>query len=72
VAGANRRLLPTATAPGSSLEHLGLRDPALIEELGLGYAPGGNLRRHLAEQGYGLEVLFDTGLIHAATLSAGA
>jgi hypothetical protein len=57
-----------------SLEHLGLRDPALIEELGLGYAPGGNLRRHLAEQGYGLEVLFDTGLIHAraATLSADA
>ena len=30
----------------------GLRDPALIAELGIGYAPGGNLRRHLAAQGY--------------------
>ena len=47
------------------LEHRGLRDPALIEELGIGYAPGGNLRRHLADQGYGLDVLLDTGLINA-------
>jgi DNA primase len=30
------------------LEHRGLRDPALIEKLGIGYAAGGNLRRHLA------------------------
>jgi DNA primase len=30
------------------LEQRGLYDPALIEELGIGYAPGGNLRRHLA------------------------
>jgi len=30
----------------------GLQDPDLIAELGLGYAPGGNLRRHLADLGY--------------------
>jgi DNA primase len=45
------------------LEQRGLRDPALIEELGIGYAPGGNLRSHLAAQGYSFESLLDTGLI---------
>src|ERR1700730_14128063 len=29
------------------LEHRGLRGAEVIEELGIGYAPGGNLRRHL-------------------------
>ena len=29
------------------LERRGVHDPALIEELRIGYAPGGNLRRHL-------------------------
>ena len=47
------------------LERRGLRDPALIEELGIGYAPGGNLRRHLATQGYSLELLLDMGLINS-------
>ena len=42
----------------------GLHSPALIEELGIGYAPGGNLRRHLAALGYSLDQLFDTGLIN--------
>jgi DNA primase len=46
------------------LQQRGLRDPALIEELGIGYAPGGNLRRHLAAQGYPLDLLLDTGLIN--------
>lgn len=46
------------------LEQRGLRDAALIEELGIGYAPGGNLLRHLAPHGYPLEVLLDTGLIN--------
>jgi hypothetical protein len=45
------------------LEQRGLRDPALIEELGIGYAPGGDLRSHLAAQGYSFESLLDTGLI---------
>jgi DNA primase catalytic core len=45
------------------LEQRGLRDPALIEELGMGYAPGGNLRSHLAAQGFSCDALRDTGLI---------
>lgn len=46
------------------LEQRGLRDATVIDELGIGYAPGGNLRRHLAAQGYVLELLLDTGLIN--------
>jgi DNA primase len=46
------------------LHQRGLRDATLIEELGIGYAPGGNLRRHLATQGYALDRLLDTGLIN--------
>src|SRR5215469_1675063 len=30
------------------LRQRGLRDPAVIEELGIGYAPGGTLRSHLS------------------------
>jgi DNA primase len=41
-----------------------LRDPAIIEELGVGYAHGGNLRRHLAGWGYPFDLLLDTGLIN--------
>lgn len=54
------------------LERRGLHDPALIEELGIGYAPGGTLRRHLAGMGHPFDLLLDTGLINAkaATLSA--
>jgi DNA primase len=46
------------------LQNRGLQDPALIEELGLGYAPGGNLRRHLADFGYSFDLLLRTGLIN--------
>ena len=46
------------------LQHRGLQDPDLIEELGLGYAPGGNLRRHLADFGYSFDLLLRTGLIN--------
>ncbi len=45
------------------LEHRGLREPALIQELGIGYAPGGNLRHHLAALGYPFDLLLRTGLI---------
>jgi DNA primase len=45
------------------LEQRGLQDPALIEEMGIGYAPGGNLRRHLAALGYSFDLLLDSGLI---------
>jgi DNA primase len=46
------------------LQQRGLHDAALIEELGIGYAPGGNLRRHLATQGYPLDRLLAVGLIN--------
>jgi DNA primase len=42
----------------------GLRNPALIEELGIGYAPGGNLRHHLMTHGYEFDLLLNTGLIN--------
>ena len=45
------------------LQRRGLQDSALLEQLGLGYAPGGNLRRHLAGLGYSLEQLLEVGLI---------
>jgi DNA primase len=47
------------------LHRRGLHDPALIEELGIGYAPGGTLRRYLTAQGYSFDVLQRLGLINA-------
>jgi DNA primase len=46
------------------LEQRGVHDPALIEELRIGYAPGGNLQRHLTDQGYSLHSLQRTGLVN--------
>lgn len=46
------------------LQHRGLQDPNLIDELGLGFAPGGSLRRYLADFGYSLDLLTRTGLIN--------
>jgi DNA primase len=46
------------------LQNRGLQDPVLVEELGLGYAPGGNLLRHLADFGYSPDLLLRTGLIN--------
>ena len=45
------------------LAQRGVQDPALIEELGMGYARGGNLRPHLRALGYSLELLLQAGLI---------
>lgn len=42
----------------------GVDDPALIRELGIGYAPGGTLRRYLTAQGYPFDVLLRAGLIN--------
>jgi len=46
------------------LRERGLQDPDVIAELGIGYAPGGNLRRHLADFGYPFELLLRIGLIN--------
>jgi DNA primase catalytic core len=45
------------------LKQRGLHDPALIQELRIGYAPGGNLRRHLTAQGYSFDLLQRLGLL---------
>jgi len=47
------------------LEQRGLRDPVLIKELRIGYAPGGTLRRHLTAQGYSCEFLRRLGLLNS-------
>jgi len=46
------------------LAQRGLRDPDLLQFLRIGYAPGGNLRRHLAGSGYCLDLLLQAGLIN--------
>lgn len=43
----------------------GLRQPGLIQQLGIGYAPGGNLRQHLTALGYSRELLWQSGLVNA-------
>jgi DNA primase len=47
------------------LRQRGLHDPALFPALGIGYAPGGSLRRHLTQLGYGWAQLLAAGLIDA-------
>jgi DNA primase len=49
---------------GRYLEQRGLRDPTLIRELRIGYAPGGSLRRHLVAPGYSLDRRRHTGLVN--------
>jgi len=46
------------------LDQRGLHDSTLIEELGIGYAPGGNLRRHLATWCGSFDQLREIGLIN--------
>ena len=46
------------------LNKRGLHDPDLIRNLGIGYAPGGILRRHLTAQGYSFDLLRQVGLIN--------
>lgn len=46
------------------LEQRGVGDPALIQELRIGYAHGGNLRRHLTAQGFSFALLRRTGLVN--------
>ena len=52
------------------LQQRGVHDPALIQDLRIGYAPGARLRRHLLAQGYSLELLQRTGLVNAQARDA--
>lgn len=47
------------------LHRRGVRDPTLIKELDIGYAPGGILRRYLTVQGHSFDLLRRIGLINA-------
>ena len=47
------------------LHQRGLRDPALIQEMRIGYAPGGSLRRHLTAQGHPFALLQRLGLLNS-------
>jgi DNA primase catalytic core len=47
------------------LKQRGLYDPAAVQALRIGYAPGGSLRRHLIVQGYSCDLLRHLGLINA-------
>jgi DNA primase len=49
----------------SYLQRRGVHDLALLRELGIGYAPGGTLRRYLTAQGHSFDVLQRLGLINA-------
>ena len=49
----------------SYLQRRGVHDLALLRELGIGYAPGGTLRRYLTARGYSFDVLQRLGLINA-------
>lgn len=46
------------------LHRRGVHDPKLIEQLSIGYAPGGMLYRHLTRLGYPPNLLIEVGLIH--------
>jgi DNA primase len=60
-----QRQLPHHPEALRYLEQRGVHDPALIQELRIGYARGGNLRRHLTAQGYSLDLLQRIGLVNA-------
>jgi DNA primase len=47
------------------LRQRGIQDPALIERMRIGYAPGASLRGYLLRHGYSPLTLLDTGLIDA-------
>jgi DNA primase catalytic core len=47
------------------LKQRGLHDPATIQELRIGYAPGASLRRHLTAQGYSFDLLWRLGLLNS-------
>jgi DNA primase len=47
------------------LKQRGLHDPATIQELQIGYAPGGSLRWHLTTQGYSCDLLQRLGLLNS-------
>jgi DNA primase len=56
--------LPRHSEALEYLDQRGLRNPDLIQRLGIGYAPGGNLRRYLTVLGHRFELLLELGLVN--------
>jgi DNA primase catalytic core len=52
------------------LKQRGLHDPASIQELRIGYAPGASLRCHLTAQGYSFHLLRRLGLLNPQSCDA--
>jgi DNA primase len=59
-----QRQLPGHSEALRYLEQRGVHDATLLHELRIGYAPGGNLQRHLTAQGHSLESLRRIGLVN--------
>jgi len=59
-----QRELDLSAEAMSYLRARGVHAPALIRELGIGYAAGGKLRRYLTAQGYSFDLLRRAGLIN--------
>jgi len=59
-----QRQLPHCPEARRYLEQRGVQDPALLQELRIGYARGGNLRRHLMAQGCSIDFLRSLGLVN--------
>ncbi len=58
-----RQQLPHSAEAGAYLARRSIHDPAVIERMGIGYAPGACLRGHLLDLGFGYQALIDHGLI---------
>jgi DNA primase len=54
------------TAGYSYLETRGVLDAALMRKMGIGFAPGGNLRHHLVQLDYPIDLLMRLGLLDKA------
>jgi DNA primase len=63
-AGFYQRQLQHCSEARCYLEQRGVHDPALLQELRIGYARGGNLRRHLIAQGCSIDFLRSLGLVN--------
>jgi DNA primase len=59
-----QRQLPNHPEALRYLEQRGVHDAALLQDLRIGYAPGGTLGRYLAAQGYSADLVCSLGLIN--------
>jgi DNA primase len=70
VAGFYRVQLHRHSEAVAYLDQRGVRSPALVEQMRIGYAPGGCLRGWLTQLGYSLQSLHQAGLVTVAGYDA--